>query len=399
MVNWITDTLGTAPYGTVIDNQNTKVVDVRSMVDRGGNSKESILAIIQEIRKYLLDKSSVVVCCDHGISRSNSIVAGVICEEENCTFSAAVQKVLNTTKVTGIRPEVLNDVRVAIGECCISGTASSWLVTGGSGMLGSLFASSIPPKASLVTPAKSSFNLLDGAASLQQLMESESVGRVIHFADQHITNTNDYVGNSLIMLKNVLDACAVNQTPLIIMSRWEVFAGITERPIDAFEDTTRRPNGVLGETKCLFEDLALRYLHDGRVPVTIIRSALVYKEDAMPNFMRYIINAGKSGNPINIHEFDNGFSSVDVIHASDWLLAFDQLIKSDEVGTFHLGGEMMCLHNLAEIATTLGTMHCTIEPIRIHKKTANIALKSSKPVLGDSRSLGKNWVDFVQFLK
>jgi nucleoside-diphosphate-sugar epimerase len=399
MVNWITDMLGTAPYGTVTESKNIKVVDVRSMVDRGGNSKESILEIIQEVREYLLYKISVVVCCDHGISRSNSIVAGVICTEEKCSFSVAVQKVLNTTKIVGIRPDVLNDVRAAIGECGIDGTNSNLLITGGSGMLGSLFTSSITNKASIVTPTKSCSDLLEGAVPFQQLMESECVGKVIHFADQHITNTSDYLGNSLIMLKNVLDACEINQTPLTIMSRWEVFAGLTEGPIEVFEDTMRHPNGVLGETKCLFEDLALRYLHDDRVPIQIIRSALVYNADAMPNFMRYIINAGKLGNPINIHEFDNGFSSVDVIHASDWLFAFNQLIKSDEVGTFHLGGEMMCLHNLAEIASTLGAAHCTIEPIRIHRKTAKIALKSNRQILGDNRSLIRSWGKFVNYLK
>ena len=230
-------------------------------------------------------------------------------------------------------------------------------------------------------------------------IENSNIEKVIHFADQHITNTNDYLGNSLRMLKNVLDACAINHTPLTIMSRWEVFSGLTNGVVEAKEDTRRCPAGVLGETKCLFEDLALRFLENEKVPVTIIRSALVYDENNMPNFMRRLIDRGKSGKEIQIHDYDNGFSAIDVIHANDWVSKMNGIIQSNDVGIFHIGGELLYLNHIAETASELGGGVSKISAIKIEGKVAKVALKTGR-IISNLHSEPQNlWIDFVASLK
>ena len=311
-----------------------------------------------------------------------------------------MQKVLDNTKIGGIRPEVLVAVKNAIGETtCEKSSGSNWLVTGGTGNLGSLFASNTSHDHMPLVPTKNSLDLLDGGVAMYQFLENSNIDKVIHFADQHITNTNDYLGNSLTMLKNVLDACAINHTPLIIMSRWEVFAGLTNNDVEVVENTRRCPAGVLGETKCLFEDLALRFLENQRVPVTIVRSGLVYDKNYMPNFMRYILRAGKAGNQIHIHNYNNGFSAVDVIHAMDWKIGMHNIIQSNEVGVFHLGGELMFLDNLAKEACKLGGGESQITPIKIQGDTAKIKLKARRKIPNADTGKSYSWKNFVTSLR
>ncbi|HET6995255.1 MAG TPA: hypothetical protein VFI06_09760, partial [Chitinophagaceae bacterium] len=98
MINWLTDYIGTGAYLDVMAaGGDVAVVDVRNLVDKDGNTGEAILSKIDESIAILKKHGKVVVCCDYGMSRSNSIAAGVISKYESIPFSKAVSMVQQKT--------------------------------------------------------------------------------------------------------------------------------------------------------------------------------------------------------------------------------------------------------------------------------------------------------------
>ena len=78
------------------------------------------------------------------------------------------------------------------------------------------------------------------------------------------------------MLRNVLDACANNDVPVFLPSRWEIFSGYKGWQILADESTPLRPSGPLGDAKFLAEQLVEQFVRRSGIRATVIRSGLVY---------------------------------------------------------------------------------------------------------------------------
>ena len=95
MIRWITQNLGTAAYNDAITiSEDFEIVDVRNLVDKEGNTSLEIQKKIDEALLLLESKKRVVVCCDYGMSRSNSIAAGILARHENISIASAVKKVM-----------------------------------------------------------------------------------------------------------------------------------------------------------------------------------------------------------------------------------------------------------------------------------------------------------------
>lgn len=86
MIRWITPFLGTAPAGSTDIEPDTGIVDVRDLVDKSGNDPRSVRAKIEQGVALLDEGRRVVVCCDYGVSRSNSIAAGILSRHADLPF-------------------------------------------------------------------------------------------------------------------------------------------------------------------------------------------------------------------------------------------------------------------------------------------------------------------------
>ncbi len=356
MVNWITAQLGTAPHAGTADVADALIVDVRAMVDRGGNRVQQLHGYIQAALEGLGSGRRVLICCDHGISRSNAVAAAVLSRHAGVSFDEAVRQVLAATDAAEIRLDVLDAVRAAVegGTAASAADACTWLLTGATGYLGGALATACPPGVQLITPARSELDLLGGAAAIDLWVKRHGVSRILHFAAPRVSNTNTALGQSLTMLRNVLDTCAINRIPLFLPCRWEVYAGYHGSRIRADEWTTLRPDGVLGEAKYLGEMLLRQYQQRHGVRFTLLRSGLVYGGRSAPNFLKGFLKRALAGEHPVTHRYENGPPLLDMVRLDDWLRAAWPLLREDLRGVFHCGGGLISSYDVARIVVD----HC-----------------------------------------
>ena len=105
-IRWITDQLGTSPWKEELFDNPFTVVDVRLLRDASGNSPELVLEKITTAVDNLNDGKRVVICCDHGISRSKAIAACVLSKLKSIGLEEALQQVISATGETGIKVDV-----------------------------------------------------------------------------------------------------------------------------------------------------------------------------------------------------------------------------------------------------------------------------------------------------
>jgi len=380
-IRWITPLLGTCPGSEIGEIDGAVIIDVRNFVDRAGNAPDSIRPKILAGSNALREGRKTIVCCDHGISRSNAFAAGILATFEDISFNEAVRKVVEATGEQEIRPDVLAAVRIAFTDPKTKDKArraEKWLLTGGSGAIGGLIRRTAPHDIELIVPDRNEVDLLTGSVSLGLFAEANNVSRILHLAAPRIGNTNRALGEALIMLRTALETARHLSVPIFVPSRWEVFSGYGEA-LTATEGTPARPEGVLGETKFLCESLALAWEAQRRAAVTILRSGLVFGDGIAPHFMRGFIRKARAGETVITHVYDNGSPELDLIAASDWTHAFWSLARSGLTGLFQAGGDsLLSTRQIAELALTAEGRGCQIEELRVEGNAANIRLDSAK---------------------
>lgn len=341
-IRWITPLLGTAPASAVLGLSEVQILDVRDMLDKAGNEATIIREKIQLGCDLLVAGKKIVVCCDHGISRSNSVAAGILACFERISLDESVRRVLASTGETEIRLDVIEAIRRATEtELSIDRERKCWLLTGGHGYLGSLLASAVPKGVELLRPSRRELDILHGGVALNLYVREHQVTRILHFATPHVGNTNSSVGESLVMLRNILDVCANNHIPLFLPSRWEVFGAYKGQILRADEETPLRPAGVIGDAKYLCEKLVEAWVNRNSVEVTVLRSSLVFGINGAPNFIRSFIKRAVSREVITTHIYKNGPPQLDLIYARDWIQACWSLLLSDKAGVFNVGGGIL----------------------------------------------------------
>lgn len=380
-VRWITPLLGTASGSAIAGLEDAVIIDVRNFVDRGGNSPDSIRPRLLAGFQSLSDGRKTIVCCDHGVSRSNAFAVGILAIFENIPFHEAARKVIDATGEKEIRPDVLTAVRLALanqGTAVEAHRGERWLLTGGRGAMGGLIRRTAPHDIELIAPNRKEVDLLSGSTSLALYAEAKRISRILHFASPRIGNTHRAVGDSIVMLRTVLEAAHALSVPVFIPSRWEVFSGYG-RSLTADETTPARPASILGETKFLCESLALTWEIQRRVSVTVFRSALVFGEGVAPHFLRAFIRKARAGEAVTVHSYDNGSPGLDLLTADDWAQAFWSLARSDLTGLYQAGGGgLLTTRQIAEMACTAEGRKCQLEELHVEGKAANIILDFAK---------------------
>lgn len=245
MIRWITDYLGTSSWDQVGCPTGLRIVDVRDLVDRSGNTPQVIKVKIDEALGWLVQGKKVVVCCDYGFSRSNALAAGILSVHDNIDIDEALRRVSAATGAASIKIEVLSSVREALGyrhsEGERYGGQGRLLITGAYGFIGSALRKHLKESFELVTPKHEEIDLTERAFLLDSLVRKMDVKRIVHLANPRVYTTNESMGAMVVMLKNVLDVCVANNLWLVYPSSWEIYTGYKTIELRAGEELTRTP--------------------------------------------------------------------------------------------------------------------------------------------------------------
>lgn len=381
MIRWISPRLGTAPFEEGVGTSGVVLVDVRNLVDRAGNDAATIRRHVDAALSALRRGDRVLVCCDHGISRSNAVATAVLASEKGISFDAALATVLATAYPPEIRVEVLAEVRTACGEPAATpgDAATRVLLTGGHGRLGRLLQRTRPSGIELWAPTRAELDLLGGPAPIDAYLRRHGIGRVMHFAQPHANNLGRSLGDALAMLRNVLDASVARSCTLFFPSNWLVFAGYDAHELLATEATPVRPATCLGDTKVLCEHLIDQFARRHGLDCTVLRSGPVLGAGIAPAFVHNLRQQALAGSALDTHLYDNGRPALDFVAACDYAAAAWGLVEAGRSGTFHAsGGALTSTRQTAElIGAALGSTSRLTET-RVHGATCNVRLDAGE---------------------
>lgn len=376
---WITPLLGTAAAGDSTHSIDVTLVDVRELVDGAGNGIEVIREKIRQGAQSVAAGCRTVVCCDYGMSRSNAIAVGILASAHGLTFEAALRIVEEASKAD-IKPEPLATVRRVLGVARErpAGTGAV-LITGGSGFVGNALTNALMGNRRVVTTNRVAVDLARGATQLDLLVKEGNVRQIVHLAHPRVAYSNTAVGESLAILRNLIDVCVVNDVPLVFPSSSAVYAGYRGEMI-ADEAVALRPHGPFGEGKYLAEILLTHSRSTRGLRCAILRFAPIYGPGASkPKFLWTFAEMARESRPIVTHRYANGLPMLDLLYIDDVVSALTSAIDNDFVGELNIGTGV--LTSTADIAARIRDLlhsDSEISQIAIDSRAASIGMNWGK---------------------
>lgn len=381
MTRWITEQLGTAPASEVLGQPGFELVDVRDLVDKGGNSSQAIKAKIDQGVKSLAAGHRTVVCCDYGISRSNAVAAGILARHNCIPFLDAVRMVQQQTGEAEIKLEPLEAVRQALEGDSKPMLASrqTILMTGGGGFVGTALRARLKGNVDVIAPVRDDVDVLKGATQLHLLAAESGAQTIVHLASPRVYTSNVALGQTLSMLRNVLEVAASRHMRLIYLSSWEVFSGYTGDLL-VNEAVPPLAKGPYGDTKLLSEQLIQNFKRTADLNCTVIRSSPVYGFGSdRPKFIYNFAAKAKAGDRIVTHRYLNGDAALDLLHIDDLVDALARFIDCRVSGVFHLGtGELTSTFEIAKFLARKLRSNSDVVQSDIESHAARIAMNTAK---------------------
>ena len=379
---WITANLGTGPALQVCKEADMNIIDVRDMVDKAGNCPDTVRNKIIEGCDSLRAGKKTVVCCDYGISRSNAVAVGILAMYESISFEAAVRCVLEATGKKEIKVEPLQAVRSALGadKKHSHNQKRHVLVTGGSGLIGKPVSQKLGEEFKVFAPSREELDLKAGSTQLDLLIGEAKIDCIVHLANPRIYTSNIALGDTLVMMRNVLDVCIARDIKLIYLSGWEVYSGYRSNCLYADESLPLLPKGPYAETKYLAEILVEHCRRSQGLRCTMLRSSPAYGIGGdKPKFIYNFIDKIKHSQRIVTHRYNNGHPAVDLVYIDDLVSAVIKAVGSDFEGNLNIGtGLVTSTQRIAEILQEMLGGKNKNESTLINGDTARIAMDATK---------------------
>lgn len=385
---WLNSDVGTSAFNEVAGNLpdiNICIVDVRDLVDKAGNDVEYINLKISESLALLQQGKKIIICCDYGMSRSNSIGIGVLVKWLNISFDDAISMAKKVVDESGIKIEMLNTVYSALyddekglntGKLKIE----SICITGANGFLGRNLVMALGNQYRLSLPGSKEIDLIENIVGLDLLVKRKEVDCIIHLANPKIFTNTKSIGDTLVMLKNVLDVCRTNKVKLIYLSGWEIYSGYRSTNLVADEGLHSNPKGTYGETKWLCEILIRQYSIMYGIDYQIIRSGPVYGPGAeKPKFIYNFIDKALKGERITTHRYLNGSPSMDLLYVDDLVSFLVKCIRSYQSGEVNVGsGTSVSTPEVAAAICELTGSSSVIDQVQINDYSSNIIMDNRR---------------------
>jgi UDP-glucuronate decarboxylase len=384
MIRWIIENkIGTAPADFQCNGIDFSLLDVRDLVDKSGNSTFFIKEKIDQGVKLLdLDKP-LIICCDFGISRSNAIAAGVIASYYKKSLSESIKEVIKATGEKEIKIDVIDKVRKVLeagNEIKNKTLQPRILITGASGFIGQNLPKFLDGKYNYVTLKSREINLLEGAIELDTFVKENEITHIVHLASPRVYLSNKSLGNSLTMLRNVLEVCSRNFIKLVYPSGWVVYSGYKSSQMLANEGLPLNPIGAYGETKWLCEMLINFFKTQHQLQCTLLRTCSLYGLCAdKPKFLWSFINSAFNSSPLKVHHYLNGVPYVDLLNVNDFCRAVVNVIDNNYIGEINLGSDrLLSIKEIAEIICNKLQSKSEIITVDIDDYFANILMDTQK---------------------
>jgi nucleoside-diphosphate-sugar epimerase len=380
-IRWITPLLGTGPALQVRPEEDMNIIDVRDLVDKAGNRADAVRQKIAEGCDSLRAGKKTVVCCDYGISRSNAVAVGILAIYESIPFESAVRRVLVATGEKEIKVDPLQVVRIALGadRKNFDRKILRVLVTGASGMLGKPVSQKLSEEFEVVTTSRNQLDLKQGSTELDLIVGESEIDCIVHLANPRVFTSNIALGDTLTMLRNVMDVCIARDIKLIYISSFEVYSGYRTSQLMADESLPLLPKGPYGETKYLCELLIEHCRRTQGLRCTMLRSSPVYGVGSdRPKFIYNFIDKIKRSQRIVTHRYNNGSPALDLLYIDDLVSAVSKAVGSDFSGSLNIGtGVITPTVKIAETLREMLDWKIDIGTTPIGSDTACIAMDAS----------------------
>ncbi len=380
MIRWIDDTLGTAAFEDPATAGHAKL-DVRQLVDGPSNKSGILRECIATGLSMLTEAKQLVVCCDYGISRSNTIAAAILARRDGLSFDDAFALVRRRVREMRMDYGIVQSIRATFDpDPPPPPDPRRVLVTGGSGFLGQWLEQVAGDSLELLRLGSTDIDLAASPYDLDAAVRKYRPACIIHLANPRIYHTHEVVAQSLAMLRNVADVCSGHDLFLVFASSWIVFSGRKSGTLTVGDDEMPQPCGNHAMAKALCEQMLGHLRQSGRLRAAVLRLTPVYGPGSKdPRFLFRTAEHCQAGRPVVTHLYQNGRPTLQLLHAQDaaraLLLAAERRIE----GNFNIGGnEATSTLKLGEIVAEVLGSFSNSEEIELGATVANIVLDTTK---------------------